>query len=141
MPKPKIEINAAQVEALAARGLTEQQICDSLGISRTTLHARRRESAQIEQAITKGRAQGIAIATNKLFELIKNGHPPSIYFFLKCKGGWKETQVQEITGKDGGPIQTQHADLSGLSDEELNQLDTLTGKLEGAAGADSGGEK
>jgi len=38
--------------------------------------------------------------------------------------GWKETNVQEVTGKDGGPIQTEDvtADPASIIAERLAQL-------------------
>jgi hypothetical protein len=49
---------------------------------------------------------------------------------------WRRHQSTELTGKDGGPIRTEHGsglDLSKLSDEELRQLEEL---CERAAEAD-----
>lgn len=48
------------------------------------------------------------------------------------------TTKVEVTGKDGGPVQHQHApaDLSDLSDEDLDALERITAKL----GGDQGGE-
>jgi hypothetical protein len=41
-------------------------------------------------------------------------------------------QRHEVTGKDGGPIQTEeHVDLSGLSDEQLRSLERIAGVLAG----------
>lgn len=80
--KPKIEIDLAKVEALAANGLTQQQIADSLGISRSTLFERRKASDEFEQAIQRGKAKGIAVVTNKLMEQYKNGNTTAIIFVL-----------------------------------------------------------
>lgn len=103
--KPKIEIDLKQVEALAANGLTMQQIADSLGISRTTLQMRKAENEQFEQAIKRGKAKGIAIVTNKLMEQIKSGNTTAMIFFLKSQAGWKETQITEHAGINGAPIE------------------------------------
>ena len=105
--KPKIHIDLKQVESLAANGLTDEQIALALGISRTTLASRKRESEQFVQAIKKGKAKGIAVVTNKLMESIKGGNITAMIFFLKTQAGWKETNVQEHTGANGAPIQTQ----------------------------------
>ncbi|OOF39887.1 LuxR family transcriptional regulator [Rodentibacter rarus] len=103
--KPKIEIDLKQVEALAANGLTMQQIADSLGISRTTLQMRKAENEQFEQAIKRGKAKGIAIVTNKLMGQIKSGNTTAMIFFLKSQAGWKETQITEHAGINGAPIE------------------------------------
>lgn len=93
--KPKIEINLQQVEKLAANGLTQQQIADSLGISVSTIESRLRESEEFKDAIKKGKAKGIAIIANQLFEKAKSGDTTSIIFYLKTQAGWKESQVVE----------------------------------------------
>jgi transcriptional regulator with XRE-family HTH domain len=103
--KPKIHIDLKQVESLAANGLTDEQIASALGISRTTLANRKRENEQFVQAIKRGKAKGIALVTNKLMESIKGGNMTGMIFFLKTQAGWKETNVQEHTGKDGTALQ------------------------------------
>ena len=114
--KPKIHIDLKQVESLAANGLTDEQIALALGISRTTLASRKRENEQFVQAIKKGKAKGIAVVTNKLMESIKVGNITAMIFFLKTQAGWKETNVQEHTGKDGSALLKTAKDLT---EEEL----------------------
>ena len=99
--KPKIEINLQQVETLAANGLTQQQIADSLGISVSTIESRLRESEEFKDAIKKGKSKGIAIIANQLFEKAKSGDTTSIIFYLKTQAGWKETQTIDHQSSDG----------------------------------------
>ena len=104
--KPKIQIDLKQVESLAANGLTQEQIASALGISETTtLHQRKRDSADFAAAIKRGKAKGIALVTNKLMESIKGGNMTGMIFFLKTQAGWKETNVQEHTGANGTALQ------------------------------------
>jgi len=98
--KPKIHIDLKQVESLAANGLTQEQIAAALGISESTLHKRKQENTEFTAAIKRGKAKGIALVTNKLMESIKGGNMTGMIFFLKTQAGWKETNVQEHTGKD-----------------------------------------
>lgn len=58
----------------------------------------------------------------------KEGSVPAGIFLLKTRAGWKETQVNELTGKDGGPI-THAVDLSALTDEELEVAERIAKKL------------
>lgn len=115
--KPKIEINLKQVEALAARGLTQQQIADSLGISESTLYTNKRENVDFAEAIKRGKAKGIATVTNKLFAKIEEGNLTATIFYLKTQAGWKETSVNEITNPDGSltPTRSQEAVLAALA--------------------------
>ena len=102
--KPKIHIDLKQVESLAANGLTQEQIASALGISERTLRSRKGEIADFADAIKRGKAKGIALVTNKLMESIKGGNMTGMIFFLKTQAGWKETNVQELTGANGDPI-------------------------------------
>mgnify|MGYP003508479645 FL=1 len=117
--KPKIHIDLKQVESLAANGLTQEQIASALGISETTLHQRKRDSADFAAAIKRGKAKGIALVTNKLMESIKGGNMTGMIFFLKTQAGWKETNVQEHTGANGGAIQV---NTTAMSAEEAYNL-------------------
>ena len=94
--KPKIEIDLSMVESLAAQGLTNQQIADSLGISERTLQNRKKDNAEFAEAIKKGKAKGIAVVTNALMKKIKSGNVTAMIFFLKTQGGWKENNQLEI---------------------------------------------
>ena len=97
--KPKIEIDLSMVESLAAQGLTNQQIADSLGISERTLQNRKKDNAEFAEAIKKGKAKGIAVVTNALMKKIKSGNVTAMIFFLKTQGGWKENNQLEIEMK------------------------------------------
>jgi hypothetical protein len=93
--KPEIEIDLEEVERLASLGLTQEQIAASLGIGQTTLYKRKRESADFEGAIKRGQAKGIGAVANKLYEKAMSGDVASLIFFLKARGGWKETVRNE----------------------------------------------
>lgn len=86
----KKEFDLDEVERLAGLGLTEEQIGLALGVSRATVQRNRAEDEAFEAAYKKGKGQGVAHVTNKLRELIDNGNPTSILFFLKCKGNFNE---------------------------------------------------
>ena len=112
--KPRIEIDSQQAETLAAQGLTNEQIAAALGISRTTLQSRKRENEQFEQALTRGRARGIAVVTNRFFEIIqaKDDKGEYVYdadtrlnamkFFMERRGGWvrQEQNKVDLTSSD-----------------------------------------
>ena len=99
--KPKIEIDLAKVEVMAANGLTQQQIADSLGISVSTRYGRKRESEEFEEAIKRGKAKGVAVVTNELMKQVKRGNVTAMIFFLKARAGWKEKNEVDLTNSDG----------------------------------------
>jgi len=115
--KPKIQIDLAKVESLAANGLTQEQIAAALGISERTLRSRKGEIADFADAIKRGKAKGIALVTNKLMESIKGGNMTGMIFFLKTQAGWKETQVIDNKSSDGSMSPAKPA--KDLTDEEL----------------------
>lgn len=98
--KPKIKIDLAKVEALAANGLTQQQIADSLGISERAFYSAKKENADFAEAIKRGKAKGIAVVTNALMKKIKEGNVTAMIFFLKSQAGWRESQSIDITSGD-----------------------------------------
>ena len=88
--KPRIEIDLGRVTELASQGLTHEQIAAALGISRTTLQARKAESEQFAQAIEKGQALGIEAVSNALFQNAVGGNVTAQIFFLKARAKWKD---------------------------------------------------
>lgn len=106
----------------AAFGMTQAQIANRLGVSAVTLrqyYNRELRNASLELIDD--------VATN-LVTQAKEGSVPAGIFLLKTRAGWKETQVNEHTGKDGGPI-THAVDLSALTDEELEIAERISQKL------------
>ena len=84
-PKPR-KINQdllEQIEHHAARGLSQKQICDTLGFSETWWHAKKAEYSELGESYKKGSASGLADVTNALYENAMNGNPVSQIFFLK----------------------------------------------------------
>jgi hypothetical protein len=84
-----IEIDLAKVERLAGLGLSERQICDSLGISEATL-GRRKHFDDFEGALKKGKARAIANVANRLYELCKEGNTTAIIWFEKTRSGFSD---------------------------------------------------
>ncbi len=120
MAKPKIKIDLGEVEKLASQGLTNEQIAQSLGIGRTTLQARKRESEQFEQAIKRGQAKGIAFVSNKLMEQCEEGNTTAMIFFLKARANWSDKMSVEHLGADGGPIQFQKIQREIIDPQDSN---------------------
>ena len=110
----KIKIDIEKIKALASRGLTKEQIALSLGFSSRTFLRRQQENKEIEQAYREGKAQGVGIIANALFEKAKKGDNTAMIFFLKCNG-WKENQETTININNT-------KDIKELSDAELFEI-------------------
>lgn len=105
MPRKKIDIDAKKVEALAAMGLNQKEICAAMGISYHVMRNRRNEatpaSKLIEEALEIGKAKGVAKVANKLMQMVDEGNVTATIFYLKCKAGWRENDNINISADKG----------------------------------------
>lgn len=84
-----------QIEKCASLGLTLDDISLIISVSRKTLVRRLADNENAKNAYDKGRAQAKLKVLGKLFDLIEQGEPSAIFFYLKCQCNWKENaQVQ-----------------------------------------------
>mgnify|MGYP000488102326 FL=1 len=107
--KPRIEIDLAEVERLASLGLSQVEIALNLGISPTTFQARKRESEEFADAVTRGRAAGTNKAAGILNDIMNTADAKTkldaAKFFLARRSQWSETVQNEVSGPGGGAIQ------------------------------------
>tara|TARA_R110002012_G_scaffold146851_1_gene305173 strand:+ start:131 stop:502 length:372 start_codon:yes stop_codon:yes gene_type:complete len=73
----KIPLDLKEVERLASIGCTEEQIAQSLGVSRSTISKRKRESETFNTAYRNGRNSCIVTVKNALFESA-TGEKPNV---------------------------------------------------------------
>ena len=105
-----------QVEALSGYGLTVEMIRhlvrDGIAIETLLTHFR------VE--LVAGKAKANAQVGKRLFQKVMEGDTTAMIWWTKTQMRWSETQKIEVTGKEGGPIQT--VDFSKLSTEALLEL-------------------
>ena len=109
----------AEVETLAAVQ-TSEQIADYLGIGRRTFYDLMARDETIAARYKRGRAKAIGAIAQSLITKARSGNIAAMIFFLKTQAGWRETAQVELTGNQGGPLQT--LDVSGLSTTTLEAL-------------------
>jgi transposase len=90
--------NRTKVRAWAAVGVRHEDIAAKLGISADTL------AKYYRQELDDGRIDANAQIGKSLYEQAKAGNTTAMIFWLKTRAGWKETNVTELTGGDGGPL-------------------------------------
>ena len=114
-----------QVEALASFGVARIEIAKVVGICGTTLAKHYGETLDI--AATKANS----LVAQSLFNRAVKGDgaaaTSAAIFWLKVRAGWREKDVHEVTGPNGGPIQM--VDVSGLSDAQLEALQPVLSSL------------
>ena len=97
MARPLAPIPLAEVERLAACGLSEADIAAALSIHPETLRRRKRDSDSLVAAIARGRARGTVRASEALARKIDEGDTRSILFFLRARAGWSESGGRPYT--------------------------------------------
>lgn len=141
-----------QVEAYVSYGATHEEIAELIGVTPKTLRAHFR--AELDRGSLKAnmkvagsvfrQAVGAPAVYDENGQCIREEQKPifaASAFWMKCRAGWRETSRMELTGKDGGPVET--IDLSKATDEQLKALEDVFGPLAAASGddaGDSGGE-
>ena len=107
-PNP-IRMNHQQlgmVEKLSGQGLTPKQICAFMGFSYTTFYKLKRNQKEFDHHYERGKARGLAIVANALFENAKEGDTSAQIFYLKARdqSQWNpkvivdaEIETREIT--------------------------------------------
>jgi len=121
----------AIIEALKSVNGMVYLAARKLGCEPKTIYNRAKQVQEVQRAIEDSRGELVDIAEQKLRGAVLDREPWAVALVLKTLGksrGYVERQ--EVTGPDGTPQQhVVRFDLSGLTDEELDQLDTLTGKI------------
>jgi len=92
--RPKRELTEEElieVGALAAV-LTQEQIADYLGVSRTTFHEILKRDERVSEQYKKGKARAIATIAKNLINQAMSGNTTAAIFYLKTQAGWRETE-------------------------------------------------
>jgi hypothetical protein len=123
MARPRFDPTPEQkknVEAMAAYGIPEEDIARTIGehgIDPKTLRKYFRH--QLDVAATKANS---AVAQTAYQMATSGKYPASTMFWLKCRAGWKETNVMQHSGPHGGPIQISNDELDKRITDELARI-------------------
>jgi hypothetical protein len=107
-----------QVEAMSGYGLPIEQIAVLVrdGIHVDTLRA------HFATELVSGKAKANSGVGRTLFQKAMGGDTAAMIWWSKTQMRWKEVQHHELTGKDGGPIETVSLDVGRLSTDVLAQI-------------------
>ena len=97
-PKPRTLTKdlLEQIELHASRGLSQQQICNALGISETWWYDAKQKSAEISDRFKRGQAKGLAEVSNAIYEQALNGSTGAACFFLKNRDPDRWSDVKSV---------------------------------------------
>ncbi|HEV8448567.1 MAG TPA: hypothetical protein VGQ44_17175 [Gemmatimonadaceae bacterium] len=84
-----------QIERLA-RYLTQEQIASVLEVPTRTLQRRLQEDTRAVAAYKRGKNETVAAVARSLVFQALSGNITAAIFFLKCQGGWRETDPRQI---------------------------------------------
>jgi hypothetical protein len=123
MARPRFEATAEQrrtVEAMAAYGVPEDEIARSVGergIDPKTLRKHFRRELDI------GATKANSNVAQTAYQMATSGKcPAATMFWLKCRAGWKETNVLQHSGPHGGPIEISNDQLETRITDELARI-------------------
>jgi hypothetical protein len=116
--RPMLQIDPDQVEKLASIGCTKAEICAVVGCSQDTLMAR------FSEQIAKGQENGKTRLRKKQIEVALAGNVSMLIFLGKNMLGQSDAMRNEITGADGGPIQSATVSLPPDQESALQSLIT-----------------
>jgi IS30 family transposase len=96
-----------KVEALAAQGLTQAQICHVIGWSQQTLILKKRAYNELSEAIEAGKAKGLAQVSNALYKNAISGDTAAQKYYLnnRAPDEWKDRRENVMTGPNGGNLE------------------------------------
>lgn len=100
--RPKHEVNEDNQELvrnLSAVGTTHEDIALKIGINADTL------VKYYKKELDEGRIDAVSAMAKSLYKAGMKGDIRAMMFYLKTRGGWKETDRHEITGSDGSPVE------------------------------------
>ena len=144
MPAAKRNIDLAEVERLAAQGLTDDKVAFCLGFCPRTLYARKKDFAGFADALARGRARGEQTMVDLLMEIAtaKDPQNPEQYraadrdrldavkFWLERRAHWVKEQKIDMQSSDGSMSPSK----IDLGDRPIGELMELTKQAWAEAG-------
>lgn len=97
---PKDQATLRKIEKLAAGQMLEKDIAYCMGIHPTYFADLKALHPELSDAIKKGTAKGLEIATQTMLNAMKKKNLSATMFYLKCKGGWRENGPADNKGND-----------------------------------------
>ena len=101
--RPRTEIDLVQVERLATIQCTDQEIAAVIGVHVNTIARRKQDDPAFLQALTDGRAKGIATLRRVQYQRATGGSDTMLIWLGKNLMG--QTDKQTLSGDPANPVQ------------------------------------
>jgi hypothetical protein len=122
-----IQIDVTELEKLCSLQCSDEEIAAWFGVSISTIQNRRKQP-KYAQVMRRGKAKGCISVRRAQMRLLEAGNGTIAVWLGKILLGQKDTM--QITGANGGPIQTESKpDYSQLSVDELRALRATLAKV------------
>lgn len=111
----------SEIEEMAGKGLTQEQIAYNIGMHPTTLSEKKYKVEKLEEAIKRGKASAIRKMSNSLFDKGTEGKDTTAMIFWLCnraKDQWKNVNKVDDDNKNS-------------QDELIAAIHALIGKMPG----------
>lgn len=132
MPRRKTtSIHLDEIRRLAKLQCTKQEAADSLGITIRTFNRLLNEDQRVADAWRSGQSGGKISLRRKQHRLAGSNAAMAIWLGRQHLGQ-QEVVKTELTGADGGPVETATTDYSNLNPKERKELRDLLAKAEAA---------
>lgn len=89
-PFPKVDLD--EIEMMASVGMTQNQIADALHLAPSLFGRMVKNDPYITEAIDRGKARGVKMVTDSLFQNAMKGNVAAQIFWLKNRGAWADKQ-------------------------------------------------
>ena len=130
MGRPTVKIDPVELEKLCLMQCTDEEIAAFFGVSTRTIE-RRKKVQRFRDIMDQAKAKGRVSVRRNLFRLANGGNVAAAIFLAKNLLGYRDVLSNEHSGPDGRPISIEsRPDLSHLSDEELEQLQSFAEKAQ-----------
>lgn len=120
------------LEAFMGEGYSATAFAGHIGVNRQTIDNWAKDHAEFFEALTCAKAKRLLHWEKTALTVAKDGGGPGsasvITFGLRNMGDaeWADVQRSEVTGKDGGPIQSEsRLDLTALTEDQLRALASI----------------
>jgi hypothetical protein len=138
MSRPPADIDLKHFEKLCSYHFTVEEMAAAMKVSKRTL-LRKLKVDPFKTLWEDGKANGRQLVKRRGFALMEMDNSAGVQAWIhqtKMICGYSDKQAVELTGKNGGPVQT--IDLSKLTNDQIDQLERIATALTAADGLAGG---